>query len=76
MVLEELTIAEKLKILRRRVRLAQWELAHRVRIPSYRLSEFERGVGFPTGDELEQLAKALGVGLRDLQAPQRDGGRL
>lgn len=57
---------KKLKTLRRQAGLTQEHLAEATEISVDFISLVERGINSPSFDNLEKLAKALGVSIRDL----------
>lgn len=57
---------KRLKTLRRQAGLTQEELAEATEISVDFISLVERGINSPSFDNLEKLAKILGVSVRDL----------
>lgn len=55
-----------LEFARRRKKLSQAELGHVTRIHQTFISEIERGVGLPTLDQRERLARVLDVPVESL----------
>lgn len=60
---------QRLRELRRQLKLSQEEVAHRARVHVTYLSDLERGMQTPTLDVVNRLAKALKVTLAELFAP-------
>lgn len=56
---------KRLRALRRQAGFTQEQLAEAARISVDFLSMVERGINAPSFDNLEKLAKALGVSIRD-----------
>jgi transcriptional regulator with XRE-family HTH domain len=57
---------KRLQTLRRQAGLTQEQLAEATEISVDFISLVERGINSPSFDNLEKLAKALGVSIRDL----------
>jgi len=57
---------KRLQLLRRQASLTQEQLAEQAEISVDFLSLVERGINAPSFDNLEKIAKALGVSVRDL----------
>ncbi len=57
---------KRLRLFRRQAGLTQEQLAEKAEISVDFLSLVERGINAPSFDNLEKLAKALGVSVREL----------
>lgn len=74
-----MSIAERMKRIRRERGLSQERLAEQLNVSRQTVSKWENGLAVPSGDNLNQLGKALGVsvdfllnGERALSAPAEE----
>lgn len=66
----KLALARRIRALRKELRLSQEELAHRVGVHPTYLSAIERAERNPALENLDAIARALGVSLAELFAFQ------
>lgn len=66
---------KRLRTLRRQAGLTQEQLAEAAEVSVDFLSLVERGVNAPSFDNLEKLARALGVSVRELFDFREDGSK-
>ena len=74
-----MSIAERMKRIRRERGISQEKLAEQLNVSRQTVSKWENGLAVPSGDNLNQLGKALGVsvdfllnGERTLSAPAEE----
>jgi transcriptional regulator with XRE-family HTH domain len=73
---EGIRFGQRLRSIRRAHRISQEELAERAGRSVEAISNLERGINLPSFETLEQLARALGIPIRDFfELPDGDQER-